>query len=578
MANLNAVLTKPKISENYARNAFDRSECNKLTYQLGGLTPFFCQPFIAGSHVKLNRSIFQRTAAVNTAAFPTVDTHCEFFAVPIRLLWSYWNNWKLNIQDFNSSYFGAYNSQGSFVPKVPRLPYINLQAIRDNLLNVIYDKGGTPADYNLFVTTKTEAVGANRLLDALGYGFVHNHLASLSDQGDAFYVNPLKLLAYQKIYYDHFRNTAYESNDPSYYNLDFWSQDSNPVPNYEVAKMLTYRYVNYRKDYFQALYPALNYVSSSPSGLQWTVPDSVMYKYSTGNPFGSQSDTSIETNGNNEGVTVLRAPVHASLGVSFTTVQQIRAAFALDKLLRASAYAPKHVKDQFEARYGVKNVESGNESIRIGAYINDILFQEVTNTADSLGAIGAKGVGSSGGFGKEIEFTCKEDTIIMGLIYSMPRSSYDSTRLDNWNAKRLREDFFVPEYMNLGLQPLYRFELDAPMSYPLADSNVLVGYQDRYMEYKQGVDRNTGLFNLNQPMSDFVNHTQSSKVYYPILGSSGVNYRYFKVDPSDLDSVFAQNTDPSDMTTDKFITHITVKCVCNQNMSVHGQPMSGGLG
>ena len=206
MANLNAVLTKPKISENYSRNAFDRSEVNKLSYQLGGLTPFFCQPFIAGSHVKLNRSIFQRTAAVNTAAFPTVDTHCEFFAVPIRLLWSYWNNWKLNIQDFNSSYFGAYNSQGTFVPKIPRCPYINLQAIRDNIANVVYEKGGTPADYNLFFSTKIDAVGANRLLDSLGYGFVKSDTL-LSDMGDSFQVNPFKLLAYQKIYYDHFRNT-----------------------------------------------------------------------------------------------------------------------------------------------------------------------------------------------------------------------------------------------------------------------------------------------------------------------------------------------------------------------------------
>ena len=81
MANLNAVLTRPKVSENYSRNPFDRSEVNKLSYQLGGLTPFFCQPFIAGSHVKLNRSIFQRTAAVNKPAFPTVDTHCCFLHI-----------------------------------------------------------------------------------------------------------------------------------------------------------------------------------------------------------------------------------------------------------------------------------------------------------------------------------------------------------------------------------------------------------------------------------------------------------------------------------------------------------------
>ena len=102
MANLKAALTRPKVSEHYARNPFDRSYSVNTSYQLGGLEPFFAQPFIAGSHVKLNRAIFQRTADVNTAAFPKVDTHVEFFVVPIRLLWAYWNNFKLNIQDFNS--------------------------------------------------------------------------------------------------------------------------------------------------------------------------------------------------------------------------------------------------------------------------------------------------------------------------------------------------------------------------------------------------------------------------------------------------------------------------------------------
>ena len=73
MANLRAVLTKPKISENYSRIAFDRSFSVNTSYQLGGLEPIFAEPVIAGSHIKLNRSIFQRTAPVNTAAFPKIE-------------------------------------------------------------------------------------------------------------------------------------------------------------------------------------------------------------------------------------------------------------------------------------------------------------------------------------------------------------------------------------------------------------------------------------------------------------------------------------------------------------------------
>lgn len=569
MANLNAVLTRPKVSENYARNAFDRSEVNKLSYQLGGLTPFFCQPFIAGSHVKLNRSIFQRTAAVNKPAFPTVDTHCEFFAVPIRLLWSYWNNWKLNIQDFNSVYMGAFNGAGTWTPKDPRLPFIDLTAIKDNITDVLYNNSQGGAGYDIYFTTKTEAAGANRLLDLLGYGFV-KPTRTLSDQSSNFIVNPLKLLAYQKIYYDHFRNTAYESNDASFYNVDFWSATGNNIPAYEIAKFCQYRYVNYRKDYFQALYPALNYVVSSPSGFQWMIPDSVQFAVNN-----SASQISVGNSSSHGGQTVLLFGTDTGQARNFGSVQQIRAGFALDKLLRASAYAPKHVKDQFEARYGVKNVESGNESVRIGAYINDIVFQEVTNTAQSLGALGAKGVGSSGGFGKDIEFTCKEDTIIMGLMYSMPRSSYDSDRISNWNAKLQREDFFIPEYMNLGMQPLYRFEVRETIN--ANDSNDVFGYQDRYLEYKHGIDTNHGIFNTGLALSDFVNHTNYAAQYHPGAGQSGVSAQYFKVKPTDLDAVFYQNTDVTDMTTDKFLTHITVRCICNQNMSVHGQPINGGL-
>lgn len=569
MANLNAVLTRPKVSENFARNAFDRSEVNKLSYQLGGLTPFFCQPFIAGSHVKLNRSIFQRTAAVNKPAFPTVDTHCEFFAVPIRLLWSYWNNWKLNIQDFNSVYQGAFNGAGTWTPKNPRLPFIDLTAIKDNITDVLYNNSQGGSGYDIYFTTKTEAAGANRLLDLLGYGFV-KPTRTLSDQSSNFIVNPLKLLAYQKIYYDHFRNTAYESNDASYYNVDFWSGSGNNIPAYEIAKFCQYRYVNYRKDYFQALYPALNYVASSPSGVQWSIPDTVLFQNVLSN--GNVNNVGATSDGGGQTYLQFALGSYSSHG----TVQQIRASFALDKLLRASSYAPKHVKDQFEARYGVKNVESGNESIRIGAYINDIVFQEVTNTAQALGSLGAKGVGSSGGFGKDIEFTCKEDTIIMGLMYSMPRSSYDSDRISNWNAKLQREDFFIPEYMNLGMQPLYRFEVRETIN--ANDSNDVFGYQDRYLEYKHGIDTNHGIFNTGLALSDFVNHTNYAAQYHPGAGQSGVSAQYFKVKPTDLDAVFYQNTDVTDMTTDKFLTHITVRCICNQNMSVHGQPMNGGLG
>lgn len=572
MANLKAVLQRPKVSATYSRNAFDRSFSLNTSYQLGGLEPIMAQPMIAGSHIKLNRAIFQRTADVNTAAFPKVDTHVEFFAVPIRLLWMYWNNFKLNIQDFNSTMQGIVStpsvSSTSFTPNNPVCPSFDVAAFHREINGILFNNTSSSSYFTGITPLKGAALGSYRLLGAFGYGqYPLSNVASAesaASQAVTYLVNPFKALAYQKVYFDHFRNTAYESNDPLYYNVDDIFTNTPMVAN-RVGKIFQYRYVNYRKDYFQSVYPSLNYTVSQPSGGSWSVPDNVVYL------MNGTTAQDINTQQNQVG---LGSGLNYTTNVPYLSVQQIRAAFALDKLLRASAYAPKHVKDQFEARYGVKGVESDNESVRIGAFMNDILIQEVTNTAANLGEIGGKGVGYDG-FKKDIEYTFKEDSILLGVMYSLPRTSYDSTFVENWNSKLDREDFFVPEYMNLGMQPFMNSERSfivnsTGVRVPVWDVvNNIIGYKDRYSEYKLGIDRNLGNFNIDGALADFVVHSNSTQ------GAVVAGANYFKVKPTDMDSIFVQATDTGDITTDKFITHLDIKLICNQNMSVHGQPALG---
>lgn len=572
MASLNAVLQRPKVSANYSRNAFDRSFSVNTSYQLGGLEPFMAQPMIAGSHIKLNRAIFQRTADVNTAAFPKVDTHVEFFAVPIRQLWMYWSNFKLNIQDFGSTLEGTTIEQtgiSSWTPNSPVCPSFDVAAFHREINSILFGNVSTSNYFTGLTPIKQYALGAYRLLGALGYGQYPlsdvSNVETQSSKDVVFLVNPFKALAYQKVYYDHFRNTTYESNDPSYYNVDD-RVSSSPLIDARVGRIFQYRYVNYRKDYFQSIYPSLNYSSSVPTGINWTIPDSV-----AGSLFSLSGQSYGARVANNGGVVGVGVIPSGGPNLTMFSVQQVRAAFALDKLLRASAYAPKHVKDQFEARYGVKGVESGNESIRIASFMNDILIQEVVNTSQNLGEIGGKGVGYDG-FSEDVEYTFKEDSILLGVIYSLPRTSYDSSFVENWNSKLDREDFFIPEFMDLGLQPFYDFERTFVFNNPGVRApvwnvvNNVIGYKDRYSEYKIGIDRNLGNFNIDGALSDFVVHSNNS------FGNTVASSNYFKVKPTDMDSIFVQATDTGDISTDKFITHLDLKLICNQDMSVHGQP------
>ena len=69
---------------------------------------------------------------------------------------------------------------------------------------------------------------------------------------DSFTVNPFRFLAYQKVYFDHYRNPLYELNDPSAYNVD--SYFGAPFDLDEVSSTLRYR--NWNKDYFTSLSPS----------------------------------------------------------------------------------------------------------------------------------------------------------------------------------------------------------------------------------------------------------------------------------------------------------------------------------
>ena len=90
-----------------------------------------------------------------------------------------------------------------------------------------------------------------RLFDMLGYGLNSSNYQKFVNVLDSFNVNPFRFLAYQKVYFDYYRNPLYELNDPSAYNVD-----SSFGGTFDLtAKSSTLRYRNWNKDYFDTLLP-----------------------------------------------------------------------------------------------------------------------------------------------------------------------------------------------------------------------------------------------------------------------------------------------------------------------------------
>lgn len=544
---------------NLPRNEFDRSHFINLNFPLGMILPVMAEFIPAGSKGRVNRSQLVRMNAVNTAAFPRLDIHMDFYMVPIKKLWSRWNNFYLNVNDEDSS--ALYPNLSSLgVPSTA--PFCQ----SSDLMNSIFQTGGSRNDELGYPMLN----GAQRLWDLLQYND-----GNIAGRSYDMSLNTLRLQCYQYLYYKYYRNTAYESDNPFAYNCDYLYSRAESVGQYSQseATLLNYvHYVNYRKDYFTNIFPALNYVVSNPSGNNWFLPSSVVG--ASGLFFGgASSSAAVSPSGTTQSVNLQFSTNGSNTIVG--TVQQVRAAFALDKLLRASAYAPKRVKDQYKARFGIDVKE--NSSDYLGSKKMDVLISEVTSTAstdlDGLGAVGGRAVNFSSKDGDDIVFhnEGKTDCILMCLQYVMVRSVYDSLRVDSFNFKFSREDYFQPEFMDLGLRPITRLEMFMPNTGEGTVQNYILGYVPRGVEYKLAVDRNHGLFRVGSQLAVFTNHTNVAG-RTNAAGSSGVTLAFFKTKPSDIDSIMVVAYDASSQLSDQFFGQIEFKLVVRQNMSVHGVP------
>lgn len=610
----NKVLERAKVSAPTGRNEFDLSALRNFTALAGYQNLVFAQPVLAGTHGRINRATFTRTSDVVSPAFPKVTQHIDFFIVNINSLWSYWENFKLNINDLKSTQLVGFDALGgapdlslpAYAPSFNFGPVTDPDHPQTNKLEaaerIFPLPDGTPTLAQL-QNVSMKRNNALRLFNAAGVGRTVIPPSPGAFTVSANVLNLFKLAAYQKCYYEHYRNTAYESNDPYAYNLDWVT--NNGLVNvggiiditasaglYTMQQLCTLRKVNYRNDYFHNIYPSLNYTLSAPSGSDFSVPDGIGQVY---NSFDA-NNFRVAFQGAN-GVTLRQSgSAFTSSNPQNISVQSIRAAFALDKLMRASAYAPKHVKDQWKAQFGVDIPDDFDMvSRRLGSFQNDVIFQEVTQTSPysttDLGDLGAKGVGQ-GQMNEDIEFYAQYDSIVIGIQYFMPRAIYDSYGIDIWNVCRARGDFYSKFFENLGLRPLYAKELSS-IGFVRAGAlqpNTVIGFTVPNQVLKLGKD-----LNLNEFQSEFeyytVNDDQDNVVSgvntnylrtftmhntatTSVVDSDGnISALYFKVNPEDLDYIF-KTPMPADHRLGffQFYGQLYVKMVISAPMGVHGQP------
>lgn len=572
---MKSVFSKQSSQVHLQRNAFDLSHSDVFSIAPGMLLPIHVSEVNPNEHFVISPANYVRTMPLNSAAFTRLKQHIEFYFVPMRTLCRQFNQFIVGT-DYKISSIDSLNSYKQ------ALPMFDLLSIARDY----HTLNPSEIPFNLF---GLNAVNDRlRLFDMLGYGMTSVNVSSLGStpSSASFMINPLRFLAYQKIYFDHYRNPLYELNDPTSFNIDNQFGSSVATQN---SGWFMLRYRNWNKDYFTSLSPSFQ----GADYLTDTVDMSSVLKLvdvssNIGHDFLPSTSSDFTWNGSSvpSGSNMI-----GSLSRSDTTglvfnIANLRSAYALDKLYRISiAAGDGDYGSQIKAHYGFDAVHDDWKSQFIGGCSAPIQISEVITTATTSdtsgnllaasGDIKGKGVSLSQG---SFTFDTREHGIIMGILSIVPDADYQSSMVDSFNTKSTREQYFQPEFQDLGKQPISSSELSFYV-YPKSPThpepsivNNIIGFTNRYMEYKTSVNKVHGSFNTHGTLSAWASPRNNPLFVNTKYSSVFISNASLKVDPRILNPIMAVSYDGSEPT-DPFICdcHVSVQAV--RPMSVSGEPM-----
>lgn len=511
---------------NHQRNAFDLSHRHLIGAKFGELLPITCIETVPGDYVELSIADLLRAAPMVTSPFLRAKQHIDVYYVPYCDIWTQFESFMTAKSEPKHA-----NVNGSFAP-----PYANkfdLDTLRYAYSNTAKDAVGILAEF-----------GADKLLDLLGYG--RSDVSGSASTHPA--VNLWRIAAYNKIWYEHYRQQYYDDGMNLLDDSDFVSGTANPAVlfNFDdmvctnpiqanvngvnastviqngsgmtrLQAMLQMRYRLWKKDLFTGLLPSTQFgnVSAVMANSSSLLDEFRLYADKTQtsseylavaqgsvgdyNPVSGQAaGTTIQglhkfkvadTTGNFKSLSV------SGGSSSLFNILDLRKAEALQIWREAALTAGNRIADNMRAHYGDDAEYIMHESQLIGSVSAPLNISDVNATAQigsstnqALGDVAGKGISSMDN--QVIKFKAKKFGVIMVMFSLLPEAEYQSDGIDRMNQLLEREDYFVPEYMDLGLEPVSSIDF---YNNPLSGTAIL-GYAPRYIGYKQKLDKCFGGF------------------------------------------------------------------------------------
>lgn len=241
------------------RNAFDLGYDSKFSARAGMLYPVDVLETVPGDHHEINYNYLVRTLPLNNTAFLRCKIYLHTYFVPYSSLWKQW-----------MSFISQRNNPMSSASKgYSYAPCFNLSKLSEGL-QYAYLQAYDQDDSSL----KQMAQFSFKLQEMLGYGIPYiQEIEGVPTEGSVLksdaLVSVFRAAAYQKIWFENYRNPYYDTNvDPTYFNFDDLQCTNSVTANINtrsgaeitnILKLFTPRFRQWHRDLYTSLLPSTQF-------------------------------------------------------------------------------------------------------------------------------------------------------------------------------------------------------------------------------------------------------------------------------------------------------------------------------